>query len=95
MTDNVSTTTNTVTYQTKQQILTDALEAREHSVMLYQINIDNYTYAIADIDATENPSQDLLAYREQLVQLLASEKREQSKEQVILRALQAQLAALS
>jgi len=95
MTDNVSTTTNTVTYQTKQQILTDALEAREHSVMLYQINIDNYTFSVAEIDATENPSADLLAYREQLVQLLVTEKREQSKEQIIMRALQAQLAAIS
>jgi hypothetical protein len=89
MTDNVTT------YQTKQEILTESVAMREHSVMLYQINIDNYTYAIADIDATENPSQDLVTYRQQLNELLASEKREQSKEQVILRALQAHLAALT
>jgi hypothetical protein len=82
-------------YQTKEQIIAENITAREHSIMLYDINIDNYTYAIADIDATENPSEDLVAYRQQLIQLLASERREQSKEQVILRALQAQAAALA
>jgi hypothetical protein len=84
-----------MTLPTKQEIITENITAREHSIMLYQINIDNYTYAIADIDATENPSEDLIAYRQQLTQLLASERREQSKEQVILRALQAQAAALA
>ena len=82
-------------YQTRAQIVAEAIAMREHSIMLYQINIDNYTYAIEDIDSTENPSQDLIQYRNQLVQLLVSERREQSKEQVILRALQTQAAALA
>jgi len=84
-----------MTLPTKQEIITENITAREHSIMLYQINIENYTYAFADIDATETPSEDLIAYRQQLTQLLASERREQSKEQVILRALQAQAAALA
>lgn len=65
------------------QILTEALAMRDAEVLGYQINIDNYTRAIAKIDEFPEITDDLKAFREQLVGLLSSEQREQTKAQIM------------
>lgn len=78
--------------QTKQEILTAALAARQEEVQAYQINIDNYTTAIALIDAMPDAERaEQAAFRKQLSDLLASEKREQGKAKIMMNAIQAQL----
>ena len=54
---------------TRHDILTQSIEARENDIMLYQINIDNYRAAIADIEANHA---DLSDFADQLRDLLQS-----------------------
>ena len=61
----------------KQEILTNALEARHNEIMNYQINIDNYTLAIENIKTSGDP--DLTDFLQKLESLLISEKLEQKK----------------
>ena len=83
----------TVVVQTREEILADALAAREQEVMHYQINIDNYTLALNNIAAMSEAEQaEVAAFAEQLRNLLASEKREQKKAQIMLDVLRAQVA---
>lgn len=78
----------------KIQILTQAIEGRKKEIMEYQINIDNYVFAIQDIEQNGASDADLTAFKTNLEELLSSSKREQTKSKVILRALEAQLASL-
>lgn len=88
---------NTAQPLDKEQILADAVLARENEILMYQINIDNYQ---SMLDAPYEPTGDadfdaeMLAYRDQIAELLKSEKREQAKSKMVLAALQQQLAAL-
>lgn len=77
---------------TRHEILTQSIEARENDIMLYQINIDNYRAAIADIEANHA---DLSDFADQLRDLLQSSLREQKKEQVMLAAIKANLEKTS
>lgn len=76
----------------KQEILNSALQARQAEVMHYQINIDNYTLALAEISKLPQGEQDeLRAFSDQLSGLLASEKLEQKKARIMLAVIQQQL----
>jgi hypothetical protein len=77
---------------TRHDILTQSVEARENDIMLYQINIDNYRAAIADIEANHP---DLSDFADQLQDLLQSSLREQKKEQIMLAAIKANLEKTS
>ena len=77
---------------TQHEILTQSVEARENDIMLYQINIDNYRAAIADIEANHP---DLSDFADQLRDLLQSSLREQKKEQIMLAAIKVNLEKTS
>ena len=76
----------------RHEILTQSVEARENDIMLYQINIDNYRAAIADIEANYP---DLSDFADQLRSLLQSSLLEQKKEQVMLTAAKTNLESTS
>lgn len=79
---------------TRIEKLQAALESRQQEVEDYQINIDNYTMAIAEIDAKpEAERAEHADFRKQLETLLAGEKREQSKSKIMLSVLEQQVAA--
>lgn len=68
------------------------MHARVQEVMHYQINIDNYSLALAKIaqmDAADRA--ELTGFVEQLQSLLASERLEQKKARVMLDVLRAQV----
>lgn len=68
-------------------ILRSAAAQRARDVMLHQVNIDNYTRAIAEIGADP----DLADFARQLDELLASSRVEQAKERVLLKVINDQL----
>ena len=78
----------------KTEILTSAVENRRREVMHYQINIDNYRAAIAEIDASYKGNADLVPFREQLCDLLRTNLIEQTKEKIMLTVIERQLAEL-
>lgn len=69
------------------EILTAALDARIKEVTEYQVNIDNFRFAIARVG--DDP--DLQDFKTQLEGLLASSILEQKKAQIMLDVIQAQL----
>lgn len=73
----------------KIEILKRSLEARIDEVMGYQINIDNYTLAIAEIDKSGDT--DLAPFKEQLEMLLKSEILEQKKAKIMLEVIRKQV----
>jgi predicted esterase YcpF (UPF0227 family) len=73
----------------KQEILAQALAARQQEIMHYQINIDNYTLAIEHITASGDPELD--DFKRHLTSLLATEKLEQKKARIIHDVIQQQL----
>lgn len=73
----------------KQEILAQALEARNQEVMGYQINIDNYTLAIEHIN--QSGDSELEEFKNQLSNLLKSEILEQKKANVIRAVIAKQL----
>lgn len=76
----------------KKEILISALDARQAEVMHYQINIDNYTLALAEIrNLPEGEQEELRAFSDQLSGLLASERLEQKKARIMLAVIQQQL----
>jgi len=77
---------------TREEILAASLAARDHEIMLYQINIDNYTIALEEI-SNMSPEERAEAgpFADQLIELLASEKREQMKAKIMRSALQRQM----
>ena len=83
--------TEQTAFPTRAEIIAQNVEARRHSVMLYDINITNYEMAIAILDAQEALDADETAYRARLEELLASERRERKKEALMLSVLETQL----
>ena len=78
--------------KTREEILQTNLDARKQEVMHYQINIDNYTLALANIAAmAADERSELLGFADQLTGLLASERMEQKKAKVMLGVLRQQL----
>ena len=78
--------------RTREEILQTNLDARKQEVMHYQINIDNYTLALANIAAmAADERSELLGFADQLTGLLASERMEQRKAKVMLEVLRQQL----
>jgi hypothetical protein len=81
------------TPQTREQIITAALEGREQEVMHYQINIDNYSLALQQIDLLPPDEQvELREFTKQLKELLISEKLEQKKSKIMLAVMKAQVS---
>lgn len=77
---------------TRQDILVKSLDAREQEVMHYQINIDNYTLALAEIEGmSPDDRAELSAFSEQLRNLLSSEKLEQKKAKIMLAVIKKQM----
>jgi hypothetical protein len=86
------TNTTKETPKTREEILAVNLEAREQEVMHYQINIDNYTLALANINVMgADERSELSGFVDQLTGLLASERLEQKKAKVMLAVLKQQL----
>lgn len=83
--------TDTPILPTRAEIIAQNVVSRRHSVMCYDINITNYEMALAALDAQTELDADEVAYRERLVELLASERRERKKEALILSVLEAQM----
>lgn len=79
--------------EAKISALNAAKEHRIKEVLYHQINIDNYTLAIAKIDAEYSDDPSLAPFRAQLVDLLASAILEQKKEHIILSVIEQQLNA--
>ena len=74
------------------KILTDAYEHRKREVMHHQINIDNYTLALAEI-AEKHPEDEAMAeFANRLRDLLASSIVEQEKEVIMRDVMAKQLA---
>tara|TARA_B100001063_G_C16736018_1_gene542044 strand:+ start:804 stop:1055 length:252 start_codon:yes stop_codon:yes gene_type:complete len=78
----------------KLEILQENLAGRHDEVMNYQINIDNFTRAIAKIDSDYAEDPNLFEFRESLVNLLASNKTEQLKTVIIRDVIAEQVAEL-
>jgi hypothetical protein len=83
------------TQPTKLEILMQNAEMRRASVESYQLNIDNYTLGIADINENFSNDPEMQAFKTRLEELLVTERREQGKERIMLRALEAQIAQLT
>ncbi len=81
----------------KQQILSEALAARDDEITGYQINIDNYRLAIEKIakEHTGRSAMDeaMQAFSNNLRELLQSSLIEQRKAQIIRDVIAAQLEA--
>jgi hypothetical protein len=78
--------------KTREEILQLSLEAREQEVMHYQINIDNYTLALAAIEKMPAEEKaELSSFVDQLKGLLTSEKLEQKKARIMLAVIQQQI----
>ena len=79
--------------KTREEILEMSLEARLQEVMGYQINIDNYTIALSEISKKSQADQaELSEFSDQLRNLLASEKLEQKKAEIMLAVIQQQVS---
>ncbi len=79
--------------KTREEILEISLEARIQEVMGYQINIDNYTIALSEIGKKSQADQaELSEFADQLRKLLASEKLEQKKAEIMLAVIQQQVS---
>lgn len=75
----------------KTEILTTAKTHRESEVFQHQINIDNYTLAIAEIEAHHADKPHMQAFADRLRDLLKSSIEEQDKERVLLKVINMQL----
>jgi hypothetical protein len=75
----------------KTEVLQEAKKHRQQSVEHYQINIDNYTLAIAEIETNHADDASLAAFKQQLESLLVSEIAEQKKEMIMLTVINKQL----
>jgi hypothetical protein len=75
----------------KNSILKAAAAQREQEVIHYQINIDNYRLAIAEIEENHSDEQHMLDFANNLKELLTSSLQEQAKEKVLLKVIKSQL----
>lgn len=71
--------------------LETALEIRIKEVLDYQINIDNFTLAIAEIDCNYGENEQMKAFRAQLSKLLEENQHQQARSQIMLDVIQNQL----
>lgn len=80
----------------KEQVLIDAIIARQNEILVYQINIDNYAAMLEAADDEDDPdiAASMPEHRDRIAQLLKSEKLEQKKSRMVLAQLEKQLAAL-
>ena len=79
--------------KTREEILEASLEGRIQEVMGYQINIDNYTIALNEISKKSLAEQaELSEFASQISSLLASEKLEQKKAEIMLAVIQQQVS---
>ena len=77
---------------TREEILAVSLHAREQEIMHYQINIDNYTIALDEISKMSVADQaEMSGFKNQLAELLASEKVEQKKASIMLNVIKRQV----
>ena len=76
---------------TKLDTLTTALSARDQEIDDYQINIDNFTRAIAVIDAEHADDSAMQEFRGRLSEMLASSRTEQLKAKIIRRVINDQI----
>lgn len=80
------------TNPTREEILIEALKAREQEIMHYQINIDNYTIALEKISQlSADERAELSEFSERLRNLLSSEKLEQKKAKIMLEVIKQQV----
>jgi hypothetical protein len=79
--------------QERIDILHASADGRERDVMHYQINIDNYRLAIAEIEANHADDAALTTFANNLRELLASSLVEQGKERILLKVIRSQLEA--
>lgn len=77
----------------KIEALSSAKDARVKEVLYYQINIDNYSLAIEEIDRLQDA--ELSEFKQQLQIMLASEILEQKKAKVLLTVIEKQLESLT
>ena len=85
-------TDKTTEFQTREEVLAMALKVREHEVMMYQINIDNYQLALEEISSLSIEEQsELSEFAQQLRTLLMSEIAEQKKAKIMLKVIQRQV----
>lgn len=78
--------------QYKKELLETTLKARIQEVTLYQVNIDNYTLAIEEINSLPESDQvELNDFKAQLNDLLVSEKLEQKKAKIMLSIIRSQV----
>ena len=73
------------------KILTEALKHRQREVLHHQINIDNYTLAIAEVEARYADDAQMAEFANRLRDLLASSKIEQAKETIMRDVISKQL----
>jgi hypothetical protein len=78
----------------KIETLQSALTAREDEILGYQINIDNYTRAIAKINADHAGNPAMVEFRDRLVDMLEGHKTEQLKAIIIRDVIADQLTEL-
>lgn len=76
---------------TKEEILHQALVHREQEVLHHQINIDNYTLAIKEIEANHADDVDIQEFKVRLQELLRTSIIEQTKEKILLKVIAQQL----
>lgn len=78
----------------KLETLQSALTARDEEILGYQINIDNYTRAIAKINAEHADKPAIIEFRDRLADLLESSKTEQLKAIIIRDVIAEQVTEL-
>ena len=81
--------------QQKLQILNQSAEAKRQTLLQHEVNISIYTTAIAQIDSLHSDNSELQSFKSQLTDWIVGQQREQSKEAVMLSAIEAQIAHLS
>lgn len=76
----------------KFDIISKAIKAREQEIFQYQINIENYKFALEEIEILPQEEQNqMIEFAVKLNQLLATELQEMNKSHVLLRALKRQI----
>lgn len=79
----------------KDTVLLAELTRREDEYQEYQINIDNFTLAIALIEKEHPNDTDLLLFRDELQQRLAEEKRQQNRTRILRDVIKQQIPGAS
>ena len=78
----------------KLQTLQSALTPRNDEILSYQINIDNYTRAIAKINDEHADNPDMVEFRDGLIGMVESHKTEQLKAIIIRDVIADQITEL-